>query len=114
MKIKYNYIEHKKQRIVGHIVSAGFSGYGDNELLDEEAMEDYRDPFNISLGAVVYRMVDKKFAELLNKSVDPESPMYNQVSASWEIGFNETRDYIYRGSLSGDDQMYSCGSAQLG
>ena len=82
-------IEHKKQRIVGHIVSAGFSGYGDNELLDEEAMEDYRDPFNISLGAVVYRMVDKKFAELLNKSVDPESPMYNQVSASWEIGFND-------------------------
>jgi len=82
-------IEHKKQRIVGHIVSAGFSGYGDNELLDEETMGDYRDPFNISLGAVVYRMVDKRFAELLNKSVDPESSMYNQVSASWEIGFND-------------------------
>ena len=82
-------IEHKKQRIVGHIVSAGFSGYGDNELLDEETMGDYKDPFNISLGAVVYRMVDKKFAELLNQSVDPESSMYNQVSASWEIGFND-------------------------
>ena len=82
-------IEHKKQRIVGHIVSAGFSSYGDNELFDEEDLADYRDPFNISLGAVVYRMVDKKFAELLNKSVDPESSMYNQVSASWEIGFND-------------------------
>ena len=82
-------IEHKKQRVVGHIVSAGFSSYGDNELFDEEDLADYRDPFNISLGAVVYRMVDKKFAELLNKSVDPESSMYNQVSASWEIGFND-------------------------
>ena len=82
-------IEHKKQRIVGHIVSAGFSSYGDNELFDEEYLADYRDPFNISLGAVVYRMVDKKFAELLSKSVDPESSMYNQVSASWEIGFND-------------------------
>jgi hypothetical protein len=82
-------IEHKKQRIVGHIVSAGFSSYGDNELFNEEDLADYRDPFNISLGAVVYRMVDKKFAELLNKSVDPESSMYNQVSASWEIGFND-------------------------
>ena len=82
-------IEHKKQRIVGHIVSAGFSSYGDNELFDEEDLADYRDPFNISLGAVVYRMVDKKFAELLSKSVDPESSMYNQVSASWEIGFND-------------------------
>ena len=82
-------IEHKKQRIVGHIVSAGFSSYGDNELFEEETLADYRDPFNISLGAVVYRMVDKKFAELLSESVDPESSMHNQVSASWEIGFND-------------------------
>jgi len=82
-------IEHKKQRIVGHIVSAGFSSYGENELLNEESLANYKDPFNISLGAVVYRTVDKRFAELLNKSIDPESPMYNQVSASWEIGFND-------------------------
>jgi hypothetical protein len=84
-------IEHKKQRIVGHIVSAGFSGYGDNEILNEEDLANYgtKDPFNISLGAVVYKMVDRKFAELLSLSADPESPMYNQVSASWEIGFNE-------------------------
>ena len=82
-------IEHKKQRIVGHIVSAGFSSYGDNELLDEQELVGYSDPFNISLGAVVYRMIDKRFAELLNQSADPESPLYNQVSASWEIGFND-------------------------
>ena len=93
-------IEHKKQRIVGHIVSAGFSSYGDNELFDEEDLADYRDPFNISLGAVVYRMVDKKFAELLNKSVDPESSMYNQVSASWEIGFNDYQIAVGSDNLS--------------
>ncbi len=93
-------IEHKKQRIVGHIVSAGFSSYGDNELFDEEDLADYRDPFNISLGAVVYRMVDKKFAELLNKSVDPESSMYNQVSASWEIGFNDYQIAVGSDSLA--------------
>jgi len=82
-------IEHKKQRIVGHIVSAGFSSYGDNELLENEDLANYSDPFNIALGAVVYRMIDKKFAQLLNESADPESPMHNQVSASWEIGFND-------------------------
>ena len=54
-------IEHKKQRIVGHIVSAGFSSYGDNEILTDEDLANYEDPFNIALGAVVYRMVDKKF-----------------------------------------------------
>ena len=82
-------IEHKKQRIVGHIVSSAFSSYGDNELVSDEELRETKDPFNIALGAVVYRMVDKKFAELINQSVDPESPLYNQVSASWEIGFND-------------------------
>mgnify|MGYP003112454535 FL=1 len=82
-------IEHKKQRIVGHIVSAAFSSYGDNELVSDEELRETKDPFNIALGAVVYRMVDKKFAELINQSVDPESPLHNQVSASWEIGFND-------------------------
>ena len=93
-------IEHKKQRIVGHIVSAGFSGYGTNELLDPDELEDRTDPFNISLGAVVYRMVDKRFAQLLNNSVDPNSPRHNQVSASWEIGFNDYQIAVGSENLS--------------
>ena len=93
-------IEHKKQRIVGHIVSAGFSGYGTNELLDPGELEGSTDPFNISLGAVVYRMVDKRFAQLLNNSVDPNSPLHNQVSASWEIGFNDYQIAVGSENLS--------------
>ena len=93
-------IEHKKQRIVGHIVSAGFSGYGNNELLSPEELTGTSAPFNISLGAVVYRMVDRRFAELLNKSVDPDSPMHNQVSASWEIGFNDYQIAVGSENLS--------------
>ena len=93
-------IEHKKQRIVGHIVSAGFSGYGDNEILTDQDLMDYEDPFNIALGAVVYRMVDKKFAQLLNESADPESPLHNQVSASWEIGFNDYQIAVGSETLS--------------
>ena len=93
-------IEHKKQRIVGHIVSAGFSSYGDNEILTDEDLANYEDPFNIALGAVVYRMVDKKFAQLLNESADPESPLHNQVSASWEIGFNDYQIAVGSENLS--------------
>ena len=29
------------------------------------------DPFNISLGAVIYRSVNKEFADLVENSVDP-------------------------------------------
>ena len=82
-------IEHKKQRIVGHIVSAGFSAYGSNNILSDAEAEGMQGAFNLALGAVVYRMIDRDFANLIGESVDEESPYYQQVSASWEIGFND-------------------------
>lgn len=84
-------IEHKKNRVVGHIVNAGFSRYNTNELLSDEEARSITDPFNISLAAVVYKTVDRNFADSLIASNDPSSPLYQKISASWEIGFN---DYI--------------------
>ena len=81
-------IEHNKKKIVGHIVNAGFSDYSDSSILvnvDEETDK----PFNIALGAVVYKTVDKDFFETLKTSTDPKSKMHNKVSASWEVGFSE-------------------------
>ena len=81
-------IEHNKQKVVGHIVNAGFSDYSDSTLLinvdDKET-----NPFNIALGAVVYKTVDREFFDTLQKSTDPKSKLHNTVSASWEIGFSE-------------------------
>lgn len=85
-------IEHKKEKVVGHIISAGFSKYGSNEIINEEDIEeDDLRPFNIALSSVVYKTVQKDFAELLEKSLDPSSPYYQKISASWEVGFN---DYV--------------------
>lgn len=85
-------IEHKKEKVVGHIISAGFSKYGSNEIINEEDLdEDDLTPFNIALSSVVYKTVQKDFADLLEKSLDPSSPYYQKISASWEVGFN---DYV--------------------
>lgn len=85
-------IEHDKEKIVGHIVSAGFSEYGSNKMLSSEAAKDITDPFNIALGAVVYKSASPNFAELIEKSTDPENESYyKKVSASWEVGFT---DYV--------------------
>jgi hypothetical protein len=81
-------IEHNKDKIVGHIIKAGFSDYANSQIL-ESVSPDTKDPFNIALGAVVYKTVDKEFSELLSKSTDPKSNIYNTISASWEIGFNQ-------------------------
>jgi len=88
-KHKPTNIEHQKQKVVGHIVSASFSSFMDNELLSPEEVEDMDEPFNIALASLIYKTVNPQFANLVEQSVDPESEFYHQVSASWEIGFND-------------------------
>ena len=81
-------IEHDKKKVVGHIVNAGFSDYSDSSLIvnvDEKQTE----PFNIALGAVVYKTVDREFFDTLQKSTDPNNKIHNTVSASWEVGFSD-------------------------
>lgn len=81
-------IEHQKEKIVGHVVSAGFSQFGDGEEFIEVSAGD-TGLFNISLGAVIYKTVSPEFSDMVLDSSDPESDLYQDVSASWEIGFNE-------------------------
>lgn len=88
-KHKPTNIEHKKDKVVGHILSAGFSSYGENKILTFDEIFGSLEPFNISLGAVVYKYVNKNFAEALEKSNDPDSEFYNKISTSWELGFND-------------------------
>ena len=92
-------IEHDREKIVGHIVSAGFSRYDDSSELmsDDEALIE-ENAYNIALAAVVYKTASKEFADLVVNSTDSESDYYATVSASWEVGFN---DYVI--SVGGDD-----------
>lgn len=92
-------IEHDKKKIVGHIVNAGFSDYSDSSRLTNVDPGESQ-PFNIALGAVVYKTVDKEFFEILQNSTNPEHPIHNTVSASWEIGFSEYKIAIGSKNLS--------------
>ncbi len=83
-------IEHNKKNIVGHIVSSGFSSKQTDELMEIGDLNS-QDPFNIALGAVVYASANREFAEMIARSVDEGDELYQTVSASWELGFN---DYI--------------------
>jgi hypothetical protein len=92
-------IEHDRDKIVGHIVSAGFSKYDDSSSLmsDDEALIE-ENAYNIALAAVVYKTASKEFSDLVLSSTDEDSDYYSTVSASWEVGFN---DYVI--SVGGDD-----------
>jgi len=86
-KHKPTNIEHKKEKVVGHILTAGFSKLDSSELFIPDSTT--LDPFNIALGAVVYKYVNKDFASALEESTDASSNLYKKISTSWELGFND-------------------------
>jgi hypothetical protein len=89
-KHKPTNIEHKKEKVVGHILTAGFSSYGENKILTPDELDGYSDAFNIALGAVVYKFVNKEFVNALQaSSEDVNSEYYGKISTSWELGFND-------------------------
>ena len=93
-------IEHKKQKVVGHIVNAAFTDMENEKILNTAKLENKVDPFYISLAAVIYKTVNPEFAELLLKASNPEDLDYNKISASWELGFNEYNIAIGSQNLS--------------
>lgn len=82
-------IEHDRKAIVGCIIKASLSEFGTEKPLTEEEVKGTNKPFNITLGGVVWRVINKRLAELLEETNDPDSDEYMSVSASWECGFSE-------------------------
>jgi len=89
-------LEHNRSSIVGVILNTGFTTYGTNQLISEEESLACEGPFNIAIGGLVFRIVNPDFADLLENSSNPESLLYEAVSLSWEIGYNDY--YINIGS----------------
>jgi hypothetical protein len=82
-------VEHNRNQVIGCILSASFSKFGSNESLAELDVKEMKTPFNITLGGVIWKVVNKELADQIEESNDPTSNNYMAISASWELGFNE-------------------------
>lgn len=82
-------LEHKSQKIVGHLITSGFSTFEGSEILSEEQVRDLGDaPFNISFGGVIYSKIHPDLGKLVMASTDPNSKFYQTVSTSFEVAFS--------------------------
>mgnify|MGYP001160263261 FL=1 len=63
-KHKPTNIEHNREKVVGHIVTSSFSSLETGEVMSNKEALASKQPFNISLGSLVYKAVNKDFAEL--------------------------------------------------
>ena len=91
-------IEHNRKQVIGCILSASFSKFGSNESLAEADVKSMKTPFNITLGGVIWKVVDRDLADQIEESNDPTSNNYMSISASWELGFNDYNIVVLDGS----------------
>lgn len=82
-------VEHNRDRVVGVILKAGYSEFGTDKPISETEVKNFKGPFNITLGGVVWRIVNPNLANLIEEHSDPTSENYHKISASWELGFDE-------------------------
>ena len=90
-------IEHNRKSVVGTILTAGFSRFGNDEPLTKKEVKDLKEPFNVTLGGVIWKVVDEGLADKIESSSDPTSEDYLGISASWELGFNEYNLVVLEG-----------------
>lgn len=91
-------VEHNRQNVVGVILAAGYSEFGSDLPLTEEQVREMKGPFNITLGGVVWKLVNEKLASVIEDSNDPTSESFLKVSASWELGFDDYSLILLEGS----------------
>ena len=82
-------VEHNRERIIGVILTAGFSEFGSDIPLAEDQIKDLKGPYNITLGGVIWKIANPTLASAIEDSADESSENYQKISASWELGFND-------------------------
>jgi len=86
-------IEHNRDKVIGTILTAGFSTFGSDEVIASDQIDhplkDNSGPFNLTLGGVVWKIVNSDITDLIEESNDPTSDNYLKISASWELGFSD-------------------------
>ena len=82
-------IEHDRKKVIGVILTAGFSEFGTDKPLTKDQVKDTKNPFNITLGGVLWRVVNDNITDLVEEASDPTSEFYKKISASWELGFSD-------------------------
>ena len=64
-------IEHNRERVVGAILTAGFSEFGTDKPLTAEQVAETNTPFNITLGGIVWKVVTINRFQLAGSSALP-------------------------------------------
>ncbi len=85
-KHKFISTEHERTEICGFILDTGFTRMGTNEALTMEEATALKEPFNMSVFGLLWKVVNPMVTKYIQKSGD--STDGDVLSLSWEIGFD--------------------------
>ena len=86
IKYKQFNIEHNREEVVGCLTSASFSSYADSKLMTEKEVMGLSTPFNLAASAVIWRVIGD-IDQIVEECDNPDSPHYQSISTSFEVGF---------------------------
>lgn len=94
---KFINAEHDRSRVIGHIVNSAYSKFDESysigvgsEILSEEQVKNLNEPFNMCLAGVIYKVViGPQATDYVMQCADPNSASYLQISASFELAFDD-------------------------
>lgn len=81
--------EHGRSDILGYISNAYLTEYGSDEELTEEEIKKNKTIFNITLGGILWRVINDEVCQFIEQSNDPKSDNYLKCSFSWELAFSD-------------------------
>lgn len=83
-------IEHKRHKIVGHIINASLAekefDFNDNDL---NQFKNKKEPFYITAAGLIYKKIFPELAQAIIDASQSDNPNYQSISTSWEIGFQK-------------------------
>ena len=81
-------VEHKKHKIVGHMINASFSDkefdFKDNDI---ESYASKTEPFYITAAGLIYKNIFPELATAIEEAAEENSDQYQSISTSWELAF---------------------------
>lgn len=110
-------IEHNRDIIVGHILEGKFTDTNFKKELKEEDVANSNNPFNITLGGVLYKIVAKDLSKILIDIQEGKETDFS-IASSWEVGFDSFfaavgGDYISECEIIDDESEIESLSAYM-
>ena len=88
---KFFDLNHKRDLVIGTILSAHITEFGTDKLLTEDDIKDTKEVFNITVGGILWKSINEGLTELIEESNNILDENYDKIKASLEIGFSDFR-----------------------